>query len=96
VELDRLKNEKKQKKLVIQATQNAMQMAGKQTVRSHLERLLEHNERSMARLEGKRRMWQEIERKQVFATLSALSLVRDVDSFDPSFRGMDALIGPIC
>jgi hypothetical protein len=76
-EQDIVKREKRQQKMVIAAAQTALDKTANTAIRSHLERLLENSQKSVARLEAKRRMWQEIERKQVFAALSALSLVHD-------------------
>jgi uncharacterized small protein (DUF1192 family) len=87
-EIERLRAEKRQHKKMAEVTKSALMRPEKQSVRSNLQRLLENTEKSIARIEGKRRMWKEIERKQVFATLSALSLVREVGgTFEETLMG---------
>jgi chromosome segregation ATPase len=82
-EQDIVKREKRQQKMVIAAAEMALNNIANAAVRSNLERLLENSQKSLTRLEAKRRMWQEIERKQVFAALSALSLVHDTQLSGP-------------
>jgi chromosome segregation ATPase len=82
-EQDIVKREKRQQKMVIAAAQMALDNIANNAIRAPLERLLENSQKSVARLEAKRRMWQEIERKQVFAALSALSLVHDTQFSGP-------------
>jgi chromosome segregation ATPase len=82
-EQDIAKREKRQQKKVIAVAEMALKGIANTAVRSNLERLLENSQKSLTRLEAKRRMWQEIERKQVFAALSAVSLVHDTQFNGP-------------
>lgn len=76
-EQDRLKQEKRQKKAVLAATKTAIDRVGNRNVREHLEHLMGNTERSIARLEAKKRMWQNMERKNILSALSAVSLLND-------------------
>lgn len=72
-----LKREKAKKKMVLIAAMSAIGSTNDKEVQKHLGKILENTQRSIARLEIKRRKFKEEERKQVYAALSAISLIND-------------------
>lgn len=72
-----LKREKQKKKMVLIAAMSAIGSTTDKDVQKHLGKILENTQRSIARLEIKRRKYKEEERKQVYAALSAISLIND-------------------
>ena len=58
-------------------TESAMKEATNDQAESHLNELLMHQQMSIARLEAQRKMWSEVEKKNIMAVLEAMSLLAD-------------------
>jgi hypothetical protein len=80
LEQERLKHEKKGHKMVAEAAARAIGKTDNKEIQAHLERLIANTQKSLARIEGKRRMWKEAERQQVYGALSAISLISEEPS----------------
>ena len=74
-EKERLQREQERRKQIAAVTRNALNNADNEETRKHLTGILDHEHRSIARLEAQRRMWSEIERKHMMSVLSAMSLL---------------------
>ena len=74
-EKERLKREEERRRQIAAVTRNALNNVDNEETRKHLTGILEHEHRSIARLEAQRRMWSEIERNHMMSVLSAMSLL---------------------
>lgn len=87
----RIQQEKEIQKRMITIAKSAMTTATNAAAQKHLSTLMENTQHSLARLEAKRMMWKEIEKKQIMGALSALSLIDDKKSLiqlKNSFKGI--------
>lgn len=76
----RILHEKERQKGMISMAKTAIKKTTSSEVQSHLCMLMKNTQKSIARLEAKRRMWKEVEKKQVMGALGALSLIDDKKS----------------
>lgn len=82
-EKERLKKEHQLRKEVREVTRNALQNASSPETTKYLRTLLDNTENGLARIEAKRKMWVELERKQLIAVLSGMSLLSNSYSYIP-------------
>ena len=76
---EQLKKEKIKKKAVLAAALSALTKATDSEVQKRLGTLLNNTQKSIARIESKRRQFREEERKNIMGALEALSLINDSD-----------------
>ena len=74
-EQKKLQREARQQKELLELSQHNLTGEKNESVRKHLLTLMENTKKSLNRNEAKRRMWKEVERKQVMGALNALSLI---------------------
>lgn len=89
-QLRRISNAQNQKKILsrqsdamkklIEDTKHSLSRAINDSTKNHLEKVLENQRHFEMHLESKRRMWEEIERKQIHIALEALALVNTYPS----------------
>ena len=76
----RILREKERQKGMMTMAKSAMNNATNSEAQKHLNMLMKNTQKSIARLEAKRRMWKDVEKKQVMGALGALSLIDDKKS----------------
>jgi hypothetical protein len=76
-EAEKMRLEKEQQKRLEMAAvaENAKKNAGSEEMRTHLDNIIARQRQTVAKLEAQRRLWTEIERKQIMSVLGAMSLL---------------------
>lgn len=74
-EMQRITNEQRRKKMMLDKAKSALENSTDPKLSTHLSGILQNTQKSLSRLEANRRMWKEIETKQLMSVLGALSLV---------------------
>jgi predicted nucleic acid-binding Zn-ribbon protein len=78
----RILRERTNRRAVLTVAERAMDSVKDAETRRHLQSVVENTERSLVRLEARRAMWKEVERKQMMSTLGALSLIDENPMFE--------------
>ncbi|KAH0786066.1 hypothetical protein GPJ56_010041 [Histomonas meleagridis] len=76
-EKERIKKEKLQRLNITKMTENALKETENEELKSHLNLILRNQQLSIKKLEEQRKMWSEIEKKNLMAVLSSMSLLSD-------------------
>jgi len=77
LEKDRIQREEQKRNEVKTVAENALKNVTNLETKQHLDSIIERTQASIARLEAKKKMWAEIEKKNMIEVLSAMSLLAD-------------------
>ena len=79
-EQQRIATEQLRKKQMIDQAKSAMERTNNENIYKHIEVLMKNTQKSLNRLEATKRMWKEIENKQLIGALAAMSHLDDSQS----------------
>ena len=79
-EQQRISTEQLRKKQMIDRARTEMSRAKDENAYKNIEQLLKNNQKSIARLEATKKLWKEVEKRQIMGALSALSLIDEPPS----------------